>query len=328
MLKVLSPPLWRQIQRENFTNLGELATFLELSEENKEKLHFSPRFILNVPRRLAEKMEKNSLMDPLFRQFVPLKEELIEDPNFSEDPVKDCFFQKAPKLLQKYHGRALLVTTSACAMHCRYCFRQNYPYESTNLQFTKELEFIQKEKSLEEIILSGGDPLSLNNEKLGSLLKPLNEIPHIQRIRFHSRFIVGIPERVDEGLLELFKESKKQIYFVFHINHSREIDEEVALVATRLRETGAILLNQSVLLKGVNDEEKSLEELSRALLKAGILPYYLHMLDPVTGTSHFAVLEKRAKELISYMQSRLSGFGVPRLVREEVGKKNKTTLSL
>jgi EF-P beta-lysylation protein EpmB len=321
----MQPPLWRKIQRNNFTKLELLLDFLELSQESRKEILNKPNFPLNLPLRLAQKIEKNNLDDPLFRQFVPLKKEIEETVGFTKEPLEDQRFKKTDKLLQKYHGRALLISTGACAMHCRYCFRQNFPYESTRLGFDEEIAHIEKDTTLTEIILSGGDPLSLSDEVLGSLLKKLDTIPHIKRIRFHTRFPIGIPERIDNSFLETL-DLKKQIIFVVHINHPKELDEDIKEALKKIQRKAIPVLNQSVLLKGVNDDEETLLQLSEELISIGVIPYYLHALDPVQGAFHFALPENRGFELIDYVERNLSGFGVPRFVREEPGKLSKTRL--
>ena len=325
-LSILKTSLWRQIQKENFTSLSELAEFLELSEENKAKLHERPRFALNLPRRLASKMAKNDLTDPLFRQFVPLLEETHISPDFIADPVCDASFRKEKKLLHKYHGRALWLVTSACAMHCRYCFRQNFPYESSATDYSAELTYLKEHTEIKEIILSGGDPLSLSDAALGQLLHSFDSIPHLQRIRFHTRFPIGIPERIDNSFLELLSGIKKQVYIIIHCNHPKELDSDVVAALRKLSELGIPVLNQSVLLKGVNDEEETFLTLCESLVDAGVIPYYLHQLDLVAGATHFSVPEERGHELIAHVQKHLSGYGVPRFVQEIPGVPSKTFL--
>jgi EF-P beta-lysylation protein EpmB len=320
-------PRWRLVQRNNFTRIESLLDFLELSQDLRNKVLTRPRFILNLPLRLAAKIKKNTLNDPILRQFLPLQEEEIVTPGFIQDPVQDQNFQKTKKLLHKYKSRALLVTTSACAMHCRYCFRQNFPYESEEKKFDDEIAYLRQDPSLTEIILSGGDPLSLSDEVLANLFSSLNSIDHLKRIRFHTRFPVGIPERIDNSFLELLASSTKQIFFIVHINHPREIDDDVAQALKKIQKLGIPTLNQSVLLKGVNDDETTLLSLSEALINIGIIPYYLHTLDPVQGAGHFALPEERGPELIRHLQTHLSGFGVPRLAREEPGKPSKTFIN-
>src|SRR3990167_3940877 len=212
---------WRQIRKDNFTYLPALLNYLELPAE---KILQKPHFPLNLPRRLASKIKKNCLDDPIFRQFVPLEEEAIVSPGFVKEPLQDQRFLKTKKILQKYKGRALILTTSACAMNCRFCFRQNFPYEKETLGFAEEIAYLQKDPTLSEVILSGGDPLSLSDELLQELFTSLDAIPHLQRIRFHTRFPLGIPERIDDSFLTVLAASSKQIFFTIHCNHPRELD--------------------------------------------------------------------------------------------------------
>ena len=320
-------PLWREIQKSNFTRLNDLADFLALSVEFRAKLLPSPSFSLNLPRRLAEKITKNRLDDPILRQFVPLQEEALVSPGFVSDPLQDQQFRESNKLLKKYHGRALLITTSACAMHCRFCFRQNFPYETEVKGFEKELFILQNNETISEVILSGGDPLSLSDATLGQLFLSLEKIPHLRRIRFHTRFPIGIPERIDDPFLNVLSSNSKQIFFVIHCNHPKELDDDVIKALKKIQSLGIPVLNQSVLLKGVNDDEAILLSLSERLIDSGVVPYYLHQLDPVQGAAHFAVSDSKALRLIQFIQENLSGFGVPRLVREEPGYPNKTIIT-
>ena len=315
---------WRQIQRQNFSRLEDLALFLEWTNAQRAEMLERPKFPLNLPLRLAQKIAKSTLDDPLLRQFAPSKQELNIAPEDAQDPVGDLCSQKSQKLLHKYKGRALLLTTSACAMHCRFCFRQNFPYETKEQEFGPELKILAEDPSITECILSGGDPLSLSNERLRALFQSLSEIEHLKRIRFHTRFPTGIPERIDEGFLDLLASCPKQIVFVIHVNHPIELDADVLSALDNVKRLGIPILSQSVLLKGVNDDEKTLLSLCTNLVDHGILPYYLHLLDRVAGSGHFNVSEARGLELIAYIQAHLSGYGVPRFVREIPGKPNKT----
>lgn len=317
---------WKTILKYNFTKIDTLLDFLEFSPENRELVLERSRFVFNLPQRLAAKMEKNNPEDPLFLQFVPLKKESEHHVSDLLDPVGDCQAQKTAKFLHKYEGRALLMPTSACAMHCRYCFRQNYPYETAKKGVEDELALIRSDKTLSEIILSGGDPLSCSNAQLQSMLESLAAIPHIQKIRFHTRFPIGIPERIDAELLELFERHPQQIWFVIHCNHPRELDSDVLSALKKVRRTGAVILNQSVLLKGVNDQKETLIELSERLTANGILPYYLHQLDRVQGASHFEVSEKQGLEIVEAMRHCLPGYGVPKYVKEIAGKPHKLNI--
>ncbi len=321
-----TPPRWRLIQRQNFTCLDALASFLDLSCEQKEQLLARTQFPLNLPLRLAQKIAKGTLDDPLLRQFVPLALELEESPSFVKDPVCDLSFRRSDRLLQKYRGRALLLASGGCAMHCRYCFRKDYPYGDSIGDFSKEMHILARDSSIFELILSGGDPLSLSNSALGALLKEAAAIPHLRRIRFHTRFPIGIPERIDEPLLELFQNLSKQVIFIVHVNHPRELDADVKASLKKIHRLNIPLLCHSVLLKGVNDDEQTLLDLSEELLSCHTLPYYLNLLDPVSGSSHFEVSEERGLQLISHLRKYLPGYGVPKLVREIPGKPHKTPI--
>ncbi|MBI5272683.1 MAG: KamA family radical SAM protein [Chlamydiia bacterium] len=326
-MESLAAPLWRTVQRENFTRITPLVEFLELSAPLATKLLSTPRFPLNLPRRLALKIAKNTLDDPILRQFVPLEKEALFTEGFSEEPLQDQAFRKTKKILKKYHGRALLVTTGACAMNCRFCFRQNFPYETEQQGFEEEIAYLSSDTSISEVILSGGDPLSLSDRVLATLFSALDLLPHIRRIRFHTRFPVGVPERIDNPFLMLLASSKKQIFFTIHCNHPIELDEDVLGALKQVQRLGIPVLNQSVLLKGVNDTPATLLALSERLIDAGIIPYYLHEHDRVQHTGHFALPASHGKELIAHLQKHLSGFGVPRLVREEPGQLSKTFIS-
>lgn len=319
-------PLWRTIQKSNFTDIEELASFLELSCEQKLELVDRPNFPLNVPRRLAAKMQKKTLDDPLLLQFVGLKKELEITEGFCLSPTQDESFCKTSKLLQKYKGRALIITTSACAMHCRFCFRQNYPYELSKKVFSEELALIEQDSSLTEIILSGGDPLSLSDRVLNELIDSIEKIPHIKIIRFHTRFPIGIPERISEDFLKIFQHRKVQFVFVVHTNHPLELDPEVVSHLKLLQSLGIPLLNHTVLLKGVNDSLETMVELCQQLIYAGIIPYYLNQLDKVQGSAHFEVPFAQGKMLIEKMRTLLPGYAVPRYIQEIPGKSHKTLL--
>jgi len=307
---------WQELLRQNFTSIEALAAFLELDREQCAPLLKKPKFPLNLPFRLAEKIKKGTLDDPLLKQFLPMNEELIEAPGFCPDPVGDLAAAKSGKLLHKYPGRALLTCTSACAMHCRYCFRQNFPYEKTIRGFEKELEYIACDESLREVILSGGDPLSLSNRLLKELIEALEKIPHLKKLRFHTRFPLGIPERVDEGFCEMLAKCRLQPFIVLHCNHPRELDREVLEAFSLMKQSGAVLLNQAVLLKDVNDNSETLKELCETLSDHGVLPYYLHQLDRVFGAARFEVVEERGNRLIEELRKSLPGYAVPQYVKE------------
>jgi EF-P beta-lysylation protein EpmB len=278
-----------------------------------------------TPSYLA-RMRRGDANDPLLRQVLPLADELLETPGYGADPLEEHAATRAPGLLQKYSGRALLITTQACAIHCRYCFRREFPYsaqqenaEEGATRFRAALDVIAGDTSIEEVILSGGDPLSLSDARLTRITDAIAGMRHVQRIRVHTRQPIVLPSRVDGGLLTWLRGVKRPTVFVLHTNHPNEIDSEVRAACAKLRATGVTLLNQSVLLRGVNDDVETLARLSRALMDAGVVPYYLHLPDRVRGTAHFDVAEARAQELIEGLSARLSGYLVPRLVREVPG---------
>lgn len=318
---------WRNIQRKNFTSWEKLSEFLELDESHQKKIWKSPKFPLNLPYRLANKIKKNSLSDPILKQFLPSIKEKTILPEYASDPVSDFAFLKEKKLLHKYEGRALLLVSSACAMHCRYCFRQNFDYETEEKGFEKELSLIKEDLSIKEIILSGGDPLSLSNSRLHDLLRKLSMISHVQVIRFHTRFPLGIPERIDEEFLAILSSIPKQIFFIIHVNHPSELDTDIFAALKKIQHLGIPILNQTVLLKGINDDFETLKLLFETLTGQGILPYYLHQLDQVQGAAHFEVDEERGLELIERLKESLPGYAVPRYVKEVPGEKNKTTIT-
>ena len=316
----------KDIIQKNFTCRKKLADFLLLDEQARESILPKSQFPLNLPFRLAQKIQKGTLDDPILKQFLPTHKESIKSSGFLSDPVNDVGSQKTYKLLHKYHGRVLLVCTSACAMHCRYCFRQNFDYEVKDKTYQEELDYIKNDSSIREVILSGGDPLSLPNRVLGNLLKRLSEIKHVKNIRFHTRYPIGIPERIDDPFLTLLEEIPQQIWFVIHCNHPRELDDEIFYRLAQLRKIGVMVLNQAVLLKGVNDNVDVLKELCETLIDHGILPYYLHQLDRVQGAGHFEVSEEEGLRLINELRGVLPGYAVPRYVREIAGEKSKTEL--
>jgi L-lysine 2,3-aminomutase len=282
-------------------------------------------FRLRVPRSYVSRIRHGDPNDPLLRQILPIGAELADTAEYTADPLGEHAALRAPGLLQKYKGRALLITTSACAVHCRYCFRREYPYASTRL--TEALEKIARDSSIEEVILSGGDPLSLSDSRLASLTDELQRIPHVRRLRVHTRQPVVLPSRVDAGLTEWLTQLRLPVVFVLHVNHGNEIDAEVRAACGMLRDSGVTLLNQTVLLRGINDDAGVLADLSRALFEAGVLPYYLHVLDHVRGAAHFDVPEERARLIAGQLAAQMPGYLVPRLAREIYGAPAKVTLA-
>lgn len=267
--------------------------------------------------------------DPLLRQVLPLlAEREPSPPGYLRDPVGDLAAERAPGVLHKYRGRALLIATGACAVHCRYCFRRHYPYGDaarSEDEWQQALQAIAAE-GLGEVILSGGDPLSLAGHRLEALVRRLEALPRLKRLRLHTRLPVVLPSRVDDALLELLNGTRLKTVIVVHANHPAEIDEQVRRALSRLTTAGVVLFNQSVLLRGVNDDAGILAELSEALFDAGVIPYYLHMLDHVAGAAHFEVEPDRAKGIHRTLQGMLPGYMVPKLVREEPGAEAKTSV--
>lgn len=289
-------------------------------------------FALRVTPSYLARMRHGDPQDPLLRQVLPLSAELVEQEGFVPDPLQERESTRAPGLLRKYAGRALLITTQACAIHCRYCFRREFPYadqqDGEGARWSAAIAAVAVDESIEEVILSGGDPLSLSDARLAQLTDAIQAVPHVRRLRVHTRQPVVLPARVDEGLTAWIRGIRLPCVFVLHVNHANEIDDDVRAACARLRDAGVILLNQSVLLRGVNDDVDALAHLSRALFDAGITPYYLHLPDRVRGTAHFDVAEARAQALVGGLMARLSGYLVPRLVREVPGAASKVPAAL
>jgi EF-P beta-lysylation protein EpmB len=321
-------PRWQRELARAITDPGELLRELELDPALLPAARVAAaRFSLRVPRGFVARMAKGDPGDPLLRQVLPLGAELETTPGFAADPVGDRAAQAAPGVLHKYHGRALLIVTSACAAHCRYCFRREYPYADSRAgmdEWQPALAYLAGDPSIREVILSGGDPLSLSDRRLGALLAALDQIPHLERLRIHSRQPIMLPERVDHGLLDLLARTRLRPVLVVHANHPREIATAVRAALAQLAGAGVTLLNQSVLLRGVNDSATVLAELSETLFAARVLPYYLHLLDPVQGAAHFDVNETEASAIMKILRQRLPGYLVPRLVREQPGQPAKT----
>jgi L-lysine 2,3-aminomutase len=320
---------WQDEIRQAFRNPSDLAAHLELAMEELPSLPADSRFPLLVPRGFADRMAKGDPHDPLLRQVWPEQSESVTQEGELADPVGDLSARKAPGLLQKYHGRALVVATGACAVHCRYCFRQNFPYdESARSQdeWSAQLESIRQDPSLHEVVLSGGDPLSLSDSVLEKRIADLGAVEHLATLRIHTRLPVVVPSRVTSELCRILSNTWLRKVVVLHANHASEIDASVVSAVTRLREAGATVLNQSVLLAGVNDSVGALERLSHALWNAGVLPYYLHALDRVRGSSRFAVDDEDGIRLIESLRTRLPGYLVPKLVREIEGAESKTRM--
>ena len=318
--------LWRQAERNPrrlLDRLGLEEAAASLSDEAAEQ------FMLRVPQGFINRMRRGDLNDPLLRQVLPVTDEMQVVPGFSLDAVGDTAAKKATGVIQKYQGRALLVTTGSCAIHCRYCFRRHFDYAGENAargQWAEAVASIANDPTIDEVILSGGDPLSLATPKLVELTDQLAQIPHVRRLRIHTRLPVVLPERVDAELLAWLRGLPWPVALVIHANHANEFDRSVFEAMADLRSTGISLLNEAVLLAGVNDSVEALCALSETSFAAGVLPYYLFQLDRVQGTAHFEVSDERALALIAGVRERLSGYLVPRLAREIAGEASKRPL--
>ena len=324
------PRRWQELWREAVTDPRELLAALDLQAFADSLLPQSDTgFPLRVPRTFIARMRRGDPRDPLLLQVLPQARELGDVPGFTPDAVGDMAARTANGVLHKYEGRALLVATGSCAVHCRYCFRRHFPYATQNAAaagWNGAVAQVQADQSIVEVILSGGDPLSLATSKLAELTEALAPVRHLRRLRIHTRLPVVLPERVDDEFRRWLGALPWPTTIVLHANHARELDANVAEACSRLRDSGALLLNQSVLLRGVNDDAPVLADLSERLFDCGVLPYYLHQLDRVAGAAHFEVDDTRARELLDQLRVRLPGYLVPRLVREVAGAPGKTPL--
>lgn len=318
---------WHRALAEAIRDPAELLERLGLPDELREPARRAARsFPLLVPRSYLDRIRAGDPRDPLLLQVLPLGLEDDVVPDFVSDPVGDDAARRATGLLQKYEGRALLITTGACAVHCRYCFRRHYPYggEPRRLDdWDPALEALSADATLREVILSGGDPLMLTDARLGALIARIAAIPHIARLRVHTRLPIVLPERVTAELIEMLLDAGPTPIVVVHANHPQELAGSCADALRRLVRSGVTVLNQAVLLRGINDSATALAALSERLVDLGVLPYYLHQLDKVAGAAHFEVKESVGLSLIEELRRRLPGYAVPRYVREVAGEASK-----
>jgi L-lysine 2,3-aminomutase len=329
--RITSPAMtdWRQLWRDSVTDSRELLSLLELDHLADRLPAEDAGFSLRVPRGFVARMRPRDAHDPLLLQVLPQLAELEQVPGFTADAVGDLAAREAQGVLHKYQGRALLIASGSCAINCRYCFRRHFPYGDEMAaagQWQQALEHVRQDKSINELILSGGDPLALATGKLEELSRGLADLTHITRLRIHTRLPIVLPERIDAVFVDWLRSLPLQKVIVLHANHANEFDDSVAAACVRLRETDTTLLNQSVLLRGVNDDASTLAALSERMFAAGVLPYYLHQLDRVQGAAHFEVPDAQAQSLIEGMRSRLPGYLVPKLVREVGGDPSKRPL--
>ena len=321
-------PSWQSLWRDSIRDPQELLQTLGLAAFSSQiSATAQQAFGFRVPRGFAAKMRYGDINDPLLRQVLPLSDEDDLVPGFSADAVGDMAARTSTGVLHKYHGRALLISTGACAINCRYCFRRHFPYAEQTAgaeQWQSALQYLAQDTSISELLLSGGDPLSLSTAKLKSLSEQLKPLSHIKRLRFHTRLPIVLPERIDQEFIAWLDSLPQQVVFVVHANHPNELDDSVGGALQKLKQAGAVLLNQSVMLRGINDNADVLAELSEALFDYGVLPYYIHQLDRVQGAAHFEVPTIRSKHIMLELMARLPGYLVPKLVQEIAGEPNKT----
>ncbi|NIF22675.1 EF-P beta-lysylation protein EpmB [Candidatus Pantoea multigeneris] len=331
----LNPPSredWLQQLADVVTDPVELLQLLALEQCSELHNGIDARrlFALRVPRSFIQRMQPGDPQDPLLLQVITSQQEFTDAPGYSTDPL-DEQSSVVPGLLHKYRNRALLLVKGGCAVNCRYCFRRHFPYQDNQgnkRNWQSALDYITEHPELDEIIFSGGDPLMAKDHELQWLIQALENIPHIKRLRIHSRLPVVIPARITTGLCQMLAQTRLQVLMVSHINHAQEINAELAAAMQQLKRAGVTLLNQSVLLRGVNDNAQTLADLSNALFDAGILPYYLHVLDKVQGAAHFFVSDEEARGLVRELLTKVSGYMVPKLAREIGGEPSKTPLDL
>lgn len=323
-----STPHWQKILANGFSSAQELLTFLNLPPElgcdTAEKT-----FITRIPQRFVDKMEPGNAQDPLLLQVLATPQETLVSSGYSIDPLEEASSNPMPGLIHKYANRVLLTVTGVCAVNCRFCFRRHFPYADNNpgqQGWQDAMTYIQEHPSIQEVILSGGDPLLASDRVLSGLLTSLANIVHVQTIRIHTRVPIVLPERIQEDLIQILTSTRLRVVMVLHCNHPNELDGDVQHVCAQMRKAGCLLLNQSVLLKGVNDNSTILAALSQNLFVFGVLPYYLHLLDPVQGTQHFDLSLEHALSLYDGLQSQLPGYLVPKLVREQAGMPYKTII--
>jgi L-lysine 2,3-aminomutase len=323
------PEKWQKILSDLVTDPKELVQILGLDPTQAPAQDAIDEFPLKVPRPFVARMERGNWQDPLLLQVWPSMQEQQRHTDFVNDPLAEAAANPLPGLLHKYHGRVLLTAAPHCAIHCRYCFRRHFDYQHNSpsrRQWQHALDYIAADSTIEEVILSGGDPLAVADRQLRWLIEQLGEIPHLTTLRVHTRLPIVIPQRITPALIELLSQSRLRCTMVVHCNHARELDHTVAEAISKLASNGITLLNQSVLLADVNDNLLALTELSKALFSLHVLPYYLHLPDRVAGTRHFHVDAPRGVELVTQMRAGLPGYLVPRLVQEEPGAAGKTLL--
>lgn len=323
---------WQSVLAQAVREPQELLQLLKLTEHPlAQQVCIDKQFPLLVPRTFVQRMRSGNADDPLLRQVLSVADEQLSVQGYTQDPLDEQASNVSPGLIHKYHGRVLLIAASGCAVNCRYCFRRHFPYADNRVgrqQWHSALNYVAQDSSISEVILSGGDPLLLGDEQLSELLEQIAAIAHVKRLRIHSRLPVVIPQRLTAELMQLLSQSRLRTSLVLHINHAQELAPEHLGLLAQYRAAGITLLNQTVLLKGVNDDEQTLCQLSETLFDYGVLPYYLHQLDRVQGAQHFALSVERTQELYRHMQQYLPGYLVPKLVCEQAGQPHKTLIPI
>ena len=324
-------PSWKTEFSQCISSIDELLSCLQLTPEQLSISHQAAKdFPLRVPRAFLDRMEIGNPNDPLLAQVLPVIEETLVVKGYSSDPLDEIDHNPIPGVVHKYRNRLLLIVSPSCAINCRYCFRRHFPYQEnrqSKQQWQKALDYISSTKELNEVIFSGGDPLAANDSFLGWLTEQIANIPHIKRLRIHTRLPVVIPSRIDDQFLRWATGTRLLPIMVLHINHSNEINLALLKAVQRLLSKGIRVLNQTVLLKGINDSAQALVDLSESLYDIGVTPYYLHLLDPVAGASHFDIPITQSQAIYAELQATLPGFLVPKLVREIPGEQSKTIMS-
>lgn len=329
-LPVMPLESWQQLLSHTIDDPAELIRLLELPDALIEPARAAAGdFPLRVPRPYLARIKKGDPNDPLLKQVLPLAKERENVPGFVADPLAEANYNPHQGLVHKYKGRVLVIMTGACAINCRYCFRRHFPYGENRLgpeQLQALLTYVANDSSIEEVILSGGDPLAVPDARLAKLIAELEAIPHLKRLRIHTRLPVVIPQRVTSSLLEILSQQRLRTTIVLHVNHANEVDADVGRALSKLRDAGITVLNQAVLLKGINDSVPALKALNETLFDWGVLPYYLFVLDPVAGAAHFDIPDADAQRLVAELQSQMPGYLVPKLAREVPDRPAKTVL--
>lgn len=321
---------WQQALKTLIRSVTELCDYVGVSIDELEQAQLAHGdFPVRVPRAFADLIEKGNIHDPLLLQVLPQAAELVETAGFVNDPLNEAEFNKTPGLIHKYKSRVLLITSPSCAINCRYCFRRHFPYQENNpnlAQWQQAIDYIQADSSIQEVILSGGDPLSANDDYLRKLIIAIAEISHVRWLRLHTRLPVVIPQRITDNLLDILSKTRLQTSVVLHINHANEISTDLVEAIELFHQRRIRVLNQSVLLRGVNDDISSHKTLLETLHFHRVQAYYLHLLDPVKGAAHFLVDDQHALDLYEQLRQQMPGFMLPRLARETAHQPYKTLL--